>query len=136
MGKKHTTHNKSSKIPLYDDAGYQFRQRMVWTTVLFLGVSVFGMWGWHMRTVVYDAARGSLGQSTPLDTAGAHFDEAMLIAGAREDNDTILPIQTTTTIAEETPEEDTSPPTSTLDDLISTLQAQLPPTTTPETSPQ
>ncbi len=131
--------NKHKKIPLYDDRGYQFRQRMVWSTVIFLGIGIFGMWGWHMRTVFYDASKGTLGKLTPFDTAGAQFEEAMLMAGANEELE-IAPGASSTIdkILYEVESEET-PTSTTIDELITSLQAKAAtttPTTTPETSPQ
>lgn len=126
--------------PLYDDHGYRFRQRMVWSTVIFLGIGIFGMWGWHMKTIIYDASKGTLGKDTPFDTAGEQFNEAMKIAGAHEETD-ILPGTSSTQehiLIEETTTTTEQAATSTIDELITTLQtkATTSTSTTSETSPQ
>ena len=132
----HTSGKKTSNIPRYNDSRYQFRQRMVWSTVIFLGIGIFGMWGWHMRTVFYDAAKGTLGKTTPFDTAGQQFDEAMKIAGAQDNTDIPSPIPSSTVQALLTEEEeaDNAIPTSTIDTLISTLKKQHTTTSTSEIS--
>ncbi len=145
--RKSANKQHTSPIPMYDDKDYQFRQRMVWATVVFIGIGIFGMWGWHMKTVFYDAARGAIGKSNPLDTAGEHFDEAMLMAGAgtEQKEDTLTDKKTSSTLSQmpvediqKSAEDEEETSTSTLDKLISTLQAGIQTSTTPpsDISPQ
>jgi hypothetical protein len=132
--KEKTPQKKQLNIPMYDDSGYIFRQRMVWSTVILIGICIFGLWGWNMRTVFYDAEHGSLGKDTPLDSAGAYFNEAMLIAGKNDVDDTLTPTKATSTIEntinetvlnENITEEVLTDASSTLDTLIDTLQTGL-----------
>lgn len=125
--------------PIYNDSQYRFRKNMVLVTVAIIGIGVFGMWGWHMRTVLYDANRGSLGIETPLDSVGKYFNEAMLISGKNDTN--TMPLLPTTssvnittdisssseqisTIKEENTIEKKEA-TSTLDAIINSLQSEL-----------
>ena len=102
----------------YTDPGYQFRQRMVWTTVLLLGLGIFGMWGWHMYSVFYDVSRGKIGKETPFSSVDEYFSEAMNIAG-NGDEDISLPTATTTPQTEPDSKEQAI---TSLDSLISKLE--------------
>jgi hypothetical protein len=116
-GKKKNT-RASHTAPRYTDPGYQFRQRMVWATVLILGLGIFGMWGWHMYSVFYDVGRGKIGKETPFTSVDEYFSEAMRITG-NGDEEIILPTASST--AEKTPDKQETAVT-TLDSLISKLE--------------
>ncbi|PIR03321.1 MAG: hypothetical protein COV60_01000 [Candidatus Magasanikbacteria bacterium CG11_big_fil_rev_8_21_14_0_20_43_7] len=118
----------SIHIPKYNDRGYIFRQRLVLVTVLCIGLGVFGLWGWHIKTVIYDAGHGNLGGKTPLSSVGEQFSEAMLMAGARKE-EPLLPPGTTSTLGRiidhsGNTASTTASSTPTLDTLISSLQSK------------
>ncbi|KKT24753.1 MAG: hypothetical protein UW10_C0020G0006 [Candidatus Magasanikbacteria bacterium GW2011_GWA2_43_9] len=113
-----------------DYAGHAQKQRIVWISVGFITLTIFGMWGWNMRTVFYDAANGKYAVETPLNTVGEHFAKAMQIAGAQDTQaaesaslrDTAAALQH---IETETTNTGTQTPPSTLDTLANILSTHV-----------
>ncbi|OIO19031.1 MAG: hypothetical protein CO029_04035 [Candidatus Magasanikbacteria bacterium CG_4_9_14_0_2_um_filter_41_10] len=115
-----------------DYANHAYKQRIVWTSVGFITISIMSMWGWNMRTVFYDASNGKYAVETPLSTVGARFTEAMQIAGAKdaqaEESESIRTaadvLKDVVVAATAISTEEASPP-STLDTLANTLSTHV-----------
>lgn len=120
-------------MPAYNDRGYQFRQRLVLGTVGIIGIFIFALWGWQMKTLFYDAGQGTIGSATPFDTAGEHFAEAMNIADAHTGSLPISPpaVSSATTSSNGETIPTTTTTSSTLDSLIASLNQH---TTTTDSS--